>query len=304
MESCLSTETTSSRFVLWTVGRLRIGGAKRIWSAMTRALETVVPPAPRHHQGVNWQGLKTLYLREVRRFWKVGMQTVAAPVVTTLLYMMIFVVAMQGARPAIHGVSFGEFVAPGLVMMAILNNAFANTSSSLIQSKIMGTASDFLMPPLSPLELLLGFGLGAATRGIVVGAVTALCVWPFARFGLEQVWAVLFYGAFASLLLGLAGVLAGLWSEKFDHLSAVQNFIVMPMTFLSGTFYAVDALPEPFATLSHYNPFFYLIDGFRYGFIGTSDGSLLAGVLTTLGLTLVVGWVAYEAFRRGWRLKS
>ena len=262
------------------------------------------PPIPRDYPGLNVQGLKTLYLREVRRFWKVGAQTVFAPVVTTLLYMMVFVVAMQGVRPPVHGIGFAQFVAPGLIMMAILNNAFANSSSSLIQAKIIGTATDFLTPPLSPVELLLGFGLGAATRGIVVGLVTALCVWPFARFGLEQAWAVIFYGAFASLLLGLVGVLAGLWSEKFDHLSAVQNFIVMPMTFLSGTFYAVDALPEPFATLSHYNPFFYLIDGFRYGFIGQADGSLLAGVLTTLGLTLIMGWLAYEAFRRGWRLKS
>ena len=266
--------------------------------------DTIRPPVPRAYSGLNGEGLKTLYLREVRRFWKVGAQTVFAPVVTTLLYMMVFVVAMQGVRPPIHGVELASFVAPGLIMMAILNNAFANSSSSLIQAKIMGTATDFLTPPLSPLELLLGFGLGAATRGIVVGAVTALCVWPFARFGVEQLWAVLFYSAFASLLLGLMGVLAGLWSEKFDHLAAVQNFVVMPMTFLSGAFYSVEALPEPFATLSHFNPFLYMIDGFRYGFIGHAEGSLLAGVITTLVLTVVIGWVSYEAFRRGWRLKS
>ena len=267
-------------------------------------MSDATPPIPRDYPGLNIEGVKTLYLREVRRFWKVGAQTVFAPVVTTLLYMMVFVVAIGASRPTQHGVDFAQFVAPGLIMMAILNNAFANSSSSLIQAKIMGTATDFLTPPLSPVELLLGFGLGAATRGIVVGAVTAACVWPFARFGLDQAWAVLFYGVFASLLLGLVGVLAGLWSEKFDHLAAVQNFIVMPMTFLSGTFYAVEALPEPFETLSHFNPFFYLIDGFRYGFIGSADGSLVAGMLTTVALTLVVGWVAYEAFRRGWRLKS
>lgn len=272
---------------------------------MTIAADTPAqPPAPRRYNGINWVGLKTLYLREVRRFWKVGMQTVAAPVVTTLLYMMIFVVAMQDARPPLHGTPFGEFVAPGLVMMAILNNAFANTSSSLIQAKLMGTASDFLTPPLSPLELLLGFGLGAATRGVVVGVVTAACVWPFARFGFGQVWAIAFYGFFAALLMGLVGVIAGLWSEKFDHLAAVQNFVVMPMTFLSGTFYLVDRLPEPFRTLSHYNPFFYLIDGFRFGFIGHAEGSLAVGVALTVGLTLALGATAYVLFRRGWRLKS
>ncbi len=262
------------------------------------------PPAPRVYQGVNWEGLRTLYLREVRRFWKVGLQTVAAPVVTTLLYMMIFVVAMQGMRPPLHGVPFGEFVAPGLVMMAILNNAFANTSSSLIQAKIMGTASDFLTPPLSPLELLAGFSLGAATRGMVVGVVTAACVWPFARFGFGQVWAIAFYAVFASLLMGLIGIIAGLWSEKFDHLAAVQNFVVMPMTFLSGTFYLVERLPEPFQTLSHFNPFFYLIDGFRYGFIGQAEGSLAVGMALTLGLTLVLGVICWKLFQKGWRLKT
>jgi len=264
----------------------------------------VIPPAPRAYQGVNWQGLKTLYLREVRRFWKVGMQTVAAPVVTTLLYMMIFVVAMKGGRSSYLGVGFGEFVAPGLIMMAILNNAFANTSSSLIQSKIMGTSSDFLMPPLSPLELLVGFGLGAATRGIVVGAVTAVCVAFFTHIGFAQIWAIVFFGAFASLLMGLVGIIAGLWSEKFDHLAAVQNFIIMPMTFLSGTFYEITRLPEPFQSASHFNPFFYLIDGFRYGFIGHSEGNVWIGVGMTLGLTAVLALVSLRLFTTGWRLKT
>ena len=267
-------------------------------------MSDATPPIPRDYPGLNIEGVKTLYLREVRRFWKVGAQTVFAPVVTTLLYMMVFVVAMQGVRPPVHGVDFAQFVAPGLIMMAILNNAFANSSSSLIQAKIMGTATDFLTPPLSPVELLLGFGLGAATRGIVVGAVTAACVWPFARFGLEQAWAVLVYGVFASLLLGLVGVLAGLWSEKFDHLAAVQNFIVMPMTFLSGTFYAVEALPEPFATISHYNPFFYLIDGFRYGFIGHADGDLRIGVVLSAVLAAALVAACYRIFVTGWRLKT
>ena len=263
-----------------------------------------VPPAPRTYPGVNWIGVRTLYLREVRRFWKVGMQTVAAPVVTTLLYMMVFVVAVGGARPAIQGVSFAEFVAPGLIMMAILNNAFANASSSLIQAKVMGTATDFLTPPLNPLELMAGFALGAATRGVVVGVITALCVMPFARLGFAQVGAILYFGIMASLLMGLVGVLAGLWAEKFDHLAAVQNFVVMPMTFLSGTFYLVGNLPEPFATASHFNPMFYMIDGFRYGFIGRAEGDLWAGAAITAAITVVLGFAAWQVFRTGWRLKS
>lgn len=261
-------------------------------------------PQPRRYDGINWVGLRTLYLREVRRFWKVGAQTVAAPVVTTLLYMLVFVVALKGARPPLHGTPFAEFVAPGLIMMAILQNAFANASSSLIQAKIMGTATDFLTPPLSPLELTIGFTLGAATRGVAVGLVTALCVLPFANLGLANVALIVWFGLIASLLMGMMGVLAGLWSEKFDHLSAVQNFVVMPMTFLSGTFYLIDSLPEPFASISRFNPFFYLIDGFRAGFIGHAEGNLWVGVIMSGVLTVLMGAACWLVFRSGWRLKS
>lgn len=261
-------------------------------------------PLPRRYDGINWVGLRTLYLREVRRFWKVGAQTVAAPVVTTLLYMMVFVVALQGARPPLHGTPFAEFVAPGLIMMAILQNAFANASSSLIQAKIMGTATDFLTPPLSPLELTIGFTLGAATRGVAVGLVTAVCVLPFAKLGVANLFLIVWFGLIASLLMGMVGVLAGLWSEKFDHLSAVQNFIVMPMTFLSGTFYLIDRLPEPFASISRFNPFFYLIDGFRAGFIGQAESQLWIGVAVSGLLTVVLGATCWLLFRSGWRLKS
>ena len=261
-------------------------------------------PQPRRYPGVNWVGVITLYQREVRRFWKVGAQTVAAPVVTTLLYMLVFVVALQGARPPLHGTPFAEFVAPGLIMMAILNNAFANSSSSLIQAKIMGTATDFLTPPLSPLELTLGFTLGSATRGALVGLVTAVCVLPFARLGVANIFAIIWFAVAASFIMGMLGVLAGLWSEKFDHLAAVQNFIVMPMTFLSGTFYLVENLPEPFATVSHFNPFFYLIDGFRYGFIGHAESNLAVGAVGGAVLMVVMAAACWSVFRSGWRLKS
>ena len=261
-------------------------------------------PQPRRYPGINWIGVQTLYLRAVRRFWKVGAQTVAAPVVTTLLYMLVFVVALQGARPPLHGTPFALFVAPGLIMMAVLNNAFANASSSLIQAKIMGTATDFLTPPLSPLELTMGFTLGAATRGAVVGLVTALCVLPFAPLGVANIFAIVWFALAASFIMGMTGILAGLWSEKFDHLSAVQNFIVMPMTFLSGTFYLVDNLPEPFRSFSRYNPFFYLIDGFRYGFIGHAESNLTVGVIGSAVLMVVMGVVSWLVFRSGWRLKS
>lgn len=265
-----------------------------------------LPPLPRDYAGFNWTGFVTLYLKEVRRFWKVGMQTVAAPVVTSLLYMMVFVVAVRGAAPPISGVAFATFVAPGLIMMAILNNAFANSSSSLLQAKIMGLTSDFMTPPLSPLEQVSAFALGAATRGIFVGAVTALVVvlLPNTEIGAPHPWAIAYFGIGASLILGMMGILTGLWSEKFDHLAGITNFLIMPMTFLSGTFYLVDRLPEPFRTLSHYNPFFYLIDGFRYGFIGHADGSLTAGVVMVAVLVVGMGVTCWLLFKRGWRLKT
>ncbi len=263
----------------------------------------VIPPAPRDYRGINWAGFSTLYLREVRRFWKVGFQTVAAPVLTALLYMMVFVVAVQGVKP-IHGAPYGVFVAPGLIMMQILNNAFANSSSSLIQAKFNGLMGDFLTPPLTPMEQVFAFGLGAATRGVLVGAATWAVVAPFAHLGLAHLWAVVYFGAAASLILAFLGVMAGLWAEKFDHMSAVTNFVVMPMTFLSGTFYLVERLPEPFRTASRFNPFFYMIDGFRYGFIGHAEGSLMVGVLLTAALALATGWTCLWMFTAGYKIKT
>jgi ABC-2 type transport system permease protein len=268
------------------------------------SLAEAVPPAPRDYHGVNWEGLRTLYLREVRRFLKVGTQTLAAPVVTALLYMLVFVVAVRGAAPPIEGVRFATFVAPGLIMMQILSNAFANSSSSLLQAKMNGLIGDFLTPPLTAGEQVAGFALGAATRGVLVGTVTALAVLPFAHLSVTHLWAILFFGAGAAVTMSLLGLMAAIWSVKFDHIAAVGNFVIMPMTFLSGTFYLVSRLPEPFRTASHYNPFFYMISGFRYGFIGHMDGSLAAGVATTAILATALSAVCYWMFATGYRLKT
>lgn len=267
-------------------------------------IATATPPAPRAYHGFNWPGFRTLYLREVKRFWKVGTQTLGAPVVTSLLYMMVFVVAVGGARPDVGGVAFATFIAPGLIMMTILNNAFANSSSSLLQAKVNGLVGDFMTPPLTPLEHVAGFALGAATRGLLVGAVTWIAVLPFASLPLTHLWAVLYFAGVASMILGLLGIMAGLWAEKFDHMAAVTNFVIMPMTFLSGTFYLVDRLPEPFRTASHFNPFFYLIDGFRYGFIGQAEGSLLTGVGMTAGIAIAFACVCLWMFESGYKLKT
>jgi len=203
-------------------------------------------------------------------------------------------------------VSFGQFVAPGLIMMTILNNAFANSSSSILQAKMFGLTSDFLTPPLSPLEQVLAFSLGAVTRGLVVGVVTAATVLllPGKSMMFSHLWAAAYFAIAAALLLGLLGIIAGLWAEKFDHIAGATNFVIMPMTFLSGTFYLVDRLPEPFRTISHFNPFFYLIDGFRFGFIGHADSNIMVGVISSAVANIALFAVCLGMFRTGWRLKS
>ncbi len=265
--------------------------------------ETVIPPQPRDYPGVNWEGLKTLYVREVRRFFKVGFQTLAAPVVTALLYMLVFVVAVGGGRQ-VNGIEYGTFVAPGLIMMQILSNAFANSSSSLLQAKFNGLMGDFITPPLSPFEHLVGFGAGAATRGLLVGAVSLVAIVPFAHLSVAEPWAVVYFGLCAAMIMGFIGIMAGLWAEKFDHMAAVTNFVIMPMTFLSGTFYLIEKLPEPFRSFSKFNPFFYLIDGFRYGFIGRAEGSLAVGAAMAGVLVLALGWVCFRMFQTGYKIKT
>jgi ABC-2 type transport system permease protein len=263
--------------------------------------------APRTYGAVNWIGLWTLVLRETRRWWKVGMQTLFAPVVSTLLMLFVFKLALpQGAAASPGGVAFATFLAPGVVMMAILTNAFANTSSSLIIAKVQGNAVDFLMPPLSPLELTLGFLSGAVTRGLSVGAITYAAIWglQIAPFKVEAAWAILYYATVASLFMGAVGLLGGSWADKCDHMAAVQNFVVMPLTMLSGTFYPVSRLGEPLSTISHWNPFFNLIDGFRYGFTGHAEGTLWIGALFTLAITTALCLWCWALLRAGYKLKA
>lgn len=267
-------------------------------------LNTGMAPRPREIGAVNWLGLWTLYKKEVRRFLKVSFQTVLAPVATTLLYMIVFSLAIGSRRGEIMGVEFATFLAPGLVMLGMLNNAFANSSSSLIVAKVQGNTVDFLMPPLSPSELAAAFIGGAMTRGILVGAATGIAIAPFVNLGLSHIWAILYFGLSAAMMMSLIGLIAGLWAEKFDHLAVITNFIIMPLAFLSGTFYSVDILPEPFSTISHVNPVFFMIDGFRYGFIGAHDSNLLVGALVIAAINAVLLVCAYLLLRSGWRLKS
>lgn len=262
---------------------------------------------PRQYGAVNWLGLWTLCLRETRRFWKVGMQTLFAPVVSSLLMLFVFKLAFGGGNGGmVGGVAFATFLAPGVVMMAILNNAFANTSSSLIIAKVQGNSVDFLMPPLSPGELTIGFLSGAVTRGVLVGIVTYAAVWilQITPFQVANLFAVLYFSVVASLLMGAVGLLGGIWADKFDHMAAVQNFVIMPLTMLSGTFYPIGRLPEPFVTISHYNPFFQIIDGFRYGFTGHAESNLWFGGAMSAAITLALCLWCWALLRRGYKLKA
>jgi ABC-2 type transport system permease protein len=263
----------------------------------------------RRFGAVNWLGLQTLYLKEVRRFLKVSFQTIFAPVISTILFLIVFMQALAGTRAPIDGVPYIEFLAPGLVMMAILTNAFANSSSSLIIGKVQGSIVDVLMPPLSPAELTVAFIAGAASRGLLVGLVTAATSALFMTYSdapmqFAHWWAIVYFAFTAALIFSALGVIGGIWAEKFDQLAVISNFIITPLTFLSGTFYSIKRLPDAFVTFSHFNPVFYLIDGFRYGFTGVAEAPIMVGALVTGAIAAVFTLWCYFLFRTGYKLKS
>lgn len=251
----------------------------------------------------NLLGTWTLYKKEVLRFANVWLQTILAPVVTTLLFYTIFSLAFGSIRPSVHGVDYVAFLAPGLIMMTVLQNAFANTSSSVMISKVQGNIVDALMPPLSAGEQTFAFAMGGMTRGLVVALATVIPLSFLANLSVHNIGSILFFAAMGALMLSLLGVIGGIWADKFDHMAAVTNFIIMPLSFLSGTFYSIERLPEAFQTFSHFNPFFYTIDGFRSGFIGHSDTTLLTGMAVMLGVNAVLWAVCHRLFALGWRLK-
>jgi ABC-2 type transport system permease protein len=262
------------------------------------------PPRPRQIGAVNWLGLRTLYVKEVHRFIKISGQTIAAPVITTLLFLAIFSLALGRGAAYVGGVGFTEFLAPGLVMMAIVQNAFGNTSSSIVISKIQGNIVDILMPPLGPVELTLGYALGGVTRGLLVGLVTALAMLAFVPFQLHQPFHIVFHAIAASLMLSLLGIIGGVWAQRYEHVAAATNFVVTPLSFLSGTFYSIERLPDALRAIALFNPFFYLIDGFRFGFTGHADADLPTGFAVVTGVNVVLWLVCWQMFRVGYRLKA
>jgi len=270
--------------------------------------DTASASGGRPFDAVNWLGLWTLYLKEVERFWKVLQQTIFAPAITALLFLLIFDLAFGGTGRGIEGVPFLVFLAPGLIMMSIIQNAFANTSSSIMVSKVQGNIVDVLMPPLSPGELTLGYAMGGVTRGIVVGIAVGAVIWLVMWFDvpltIHDPLAIAYFAVAAAIMLALIGIVVAVWSDKFDNQAAVQNFIITPLVFLSGTFYSVERLSGIFAAVSQVNPFFYLIDGFRYGFIGESDSSVILGAAVVAVIDAALWFCCYLMFARGYKLKT
>lgn len=249
-------------------------------------------------------GWQTLFYKEILRFWKVGFQTVAAPVITAVLYMLIFGHVLEDHVQVFDGVGYTAFLLPGLVMMSVLQNAFANSSSSLVQSKIMGSIVFLLLTPLSHRAWFVAYVGSSVVRGLAVGSGVVLATWWFAQTPfVAPVWIVVFAVMGASLM-GTLGLIAGLWADKFDQMAAFQNFVIVPMTFLSGVFYSIHSLPPVWQTISHLNPFFYMIDGFRYGFFGVSDTSPWIS-LAVVGVALLgASALALALLRTGYKIRQ
>lgn len=261
--------------------------------------------------GINRIGLWSLYMKEVRRFLKVHTQTIWGPAVTTLLFLIIFSVALGRGGREVLGAPFASFVAPGLIMMGMMQNAFANSSFSLLAGKIQGTIIDMLMPPLSYGELMTGIVGAAVTRAVMVGGTVALAMvlWPGVTLSVEHWWAVIWFGLMGAIMLSLMGLMTSIWSEKFDHNAAITNFVVAPLSLLSGTFYVIDNLAPAFQIVSRANPFFYVISGFRYGFLGESDigeggGAVLQAAIALGVLNLVMAVIVYRVLKSGWKIKD
>lgn len=253
---------------------------------------------------MNWTALYTLFRKEITRFVKVWMQTVFAPVITALLYLLVFGHVLDGRIEVFEGVSYGAFLIPGLLMMTVIQNAFANTSSSLIQSKLSGNLVFIMLPPFSHVEFFLAYVGAAIVRGLAVGLGVFLLAVFYVRVPIDNIFIILGFAILGSYVMGALGMIAGIWAEKFDQIAAFQSFLITPLTFLSGVFYSISSLPPFWFELSKWNPFFYMIDGFRYGFFGQSDQPILVSLAAMLGSAVVLTvWVLW-LLHRGYKLRD
>ncbi|MDQ7004379.1 MAG: ABC transporter permease [Ghiorsea sp.] len=253
---------------------------------------------------MNWYGCWTLYTRETRRFLNVNMQTIVAPALTAIMYLIVFRYAMGDREVPGMDVAYFDFLIPGLVMMAMLQNAFANTSSSIMVGKLMNVQIFLMMAPLSALEVTIAFLAAAVTRAVIVAIVLLLVLAPFTNVHIEHLWMILFYGIAGSIIMGGLGLIGGMWSKTFDDMALLNNFIIMPLTFLSGVFYSVKQLPEVWQTMNHFNPFFYLIDGFRHGFLNVGDTNPSQAIIVVSIATLSTIFACWYLWHTGWKLKE
>ncbi len=265
--------------------------------------QNLSPYGIRRIGAINWLGVWTLYKKEIHRFLKVLGQTVLSPIVTTILFMTIFTIALGSSSRIVGDIPFDLFLAPGLVIMAVLQNAFANTVSSLMTSKMHGNIVDLIMAPLGPGEITLAFTMAAVTRAALVAGFVILSMLFFVKLTFPNVWALLYFGLSAAIMLAFLGIIAGIWAEKWEQSSSITNFVIVPLSFLSGTFYSIERLPGIWHSVSQLNPFFYLIDGFRYGVIDHADGNLMTGVIYVAILNIILGLTCYRMFSSGYKLR-
>lgn len=273
-------------------------------STQTKAAKAAKKLSARHMGAFNWVGLKTLIAKEVGRFVSVYTQTIVAPVITTLLFYTVFMLAFGGVQREVGEVSFLNFLAPGLIMMTMAQNAYANTSSSLVIAKVQGNIVDVLMPPLSSLELMIGYLTGSVLRGLVIGVVSVLVVGLFVGLPIDNIFYILSFAVLGTMMMGALGVIGGIWSEKFDHIAAFSNFVITPLTFLSGTFYSIHTLPDAWEKFALFNPVFYMIDGFRAGFITQADAPPETGLIVLLITNAFLCAVIYRMLDSGYKIKS
>ena len=252
----------------------------------------------------NWIGLWTLFSKETSRFLKVFYQTVLAPVVTNILFLTVFLIVIDRENFVIGGVSYSEFLVPGLIMMQILQNSFMNTSSTIMISKVQGNIVDILLPPLSNLELTIALSFGGVARGMIVGLASIITLYFFVDMKFVNFFYIIFFSFSGSLALSLLGIIGGIWSEKFDHMAGLTAFIITPLTFLSGSFYSIQKLPLILEYLAKYNPIFYFIDGFRAGFIGYSDAPVFNGIIVCIFLNTILFYLVYKMFQTGYKLRT
>ena len=246
----------------------------------------------------------TLLKKEVLRFWRVVFQTVASPVITAVLYLMIFSHVLGERVQVYEGVAYTSFLIPGLIMMSLLQNAFSNSSSSLVQSKVMGNIVFLLLTPLSYIQFFIAFLVASILRGIFVGFVIYIVALFYVDLPINHPFFVISFAILGGGLLGTFGIIAGIWSDRFDQMAAFGNFVIMPLSFLSGVFYSIHSLPEIWQSISKLNPFFYMIDGFRYSFIGKADGSIFVGLIYLSALSFVSWFVTYLLYKKGYKIKS